>query len=131
MASIRKEITLSSPAADVWDALSDFGAVASRVAPGFALSSRLEGNVRIVKFANGAEAAETLVSRDDQKRRLVYAIVGGRIAHYNAAIQVIPERDGCALVWTIDLLPDDFAGYIEAQMDAALIAMKRTLEKVS
>jgi carbon monoxide dehydrogenase subunit G len=129
MASLRKEITIDAPPERVWDAVRDFGAVARRVAPGFILESRLEGDRRFVKFANGVEAMETIVSCDDESRRLVYAIVGGRMAHYNAAIQIFAE-DGrrARLVWIIDLLPNDFAPYIDGQMEAALKVMKPTLE---
>ncbi|HLH49042.1 MAG TPA: SRPBCC family protein [Roseiarcus sp.] len=129
MASIRKELQLDADAADVWAALADFGAVDKRVAPGFVVSSQLDGDRRSVKFANGVEAVETLVSRDDETRRLVYAIIGGRMAHYNAALQVFAEGpDRSRLVWTIDLLPNDFAAYIGDQMETACKAMKPTLE---
>src|SRR5579872_2492008 len=129
MASIRKELQLDADAADVWAALADFGAVDTRVAPGFVASSRLDGDRRFVKFANGVEAIETLVSRDDESRRLVYAILGGRMAHYNAALRVFAEGAGRSrLVWIVDLLPDDFAAYIDGQMEAAFKAMKPRLE---
>ena len=129
MASLRKDIVLEADAESVWAAVSDFGAVDKRMAPGFVVESRLDGDRRIVKFANGVEATETLVSRDDASRRLAYAIIGGRPAHYNASIQVFAEGAGRSkLVWIIDLLPDDFAGYLENQMQAAVNAMKPTLE---
>jgi carbon monoxide dehydrogenase subunit G len=129
VASLHKELLLAAPAARVWEAFRDFGAVDKRVAPGFVLASRLEGGARFVKFANGVEATETLVSCDDAAYRLVYAIVGGRMAHYNASVQVLDEGSGrTRLVWIIDLLPNDFAAYIDSQMEAALKAMKPTLE---
>jgi carbon monoxide dehydrogenase subunit G len=132
MASIRRDIDLEADAESVWAAVSDFGAVDRRVAPGFVVESRLEGDARIVKFANGVEAAETLVSRDDATRRLVYAIVGGRLAHYNASIQVFAEDAGHSkLVWIVDFLPNEFAGYLENQVQAAVKAMKPALEASS
>jgi carbon monoxide dehydrogenase subunit G len=131
VASLHKELLLAAPAALVWEAFRDFGAVDKRVAPGFVLESRLEGGVRFVKFANGVEATETLVSCDDAEYRLVYAIVGGRMAHYNASVQVFDEGHGrTRLVWIIDLLPNDFASYIDSQKEAALKVMKPTLEAV-
>ena len=107
MASIRNEIALRAPADRVWDALRDFGAVHQRVAPGFLTDSKLDGDdVRVVTFANGMVARETLVSSDDQQRRLVYAIMDQRFKHYSASVQVFPETSGSRLVWLIDLLAE-------------------------
>ena len=63
MASIRKDIDLEADAEGVWAAVSGFGAMDKRMAPGFVVESRLDGDRRIVKFAIGVEATETLLSR--------------------------------------------------------------------
>jgi len=129
MASIRNEIALTAPPDRVWDALRDFGNVHTRVAPGFLTDSKLEGNdVRVVTFANGMVARETLVSSDDQQRRLVYAIMDQRFKHYSASVQVLPEATGSRLTWIIDLLPNDFAGQVKQMTEHAVVAMKKTLE---
>jgi len=129
MASIRNEIALHAPPDRVWDALRDFGNVHTRVAPGFLTDSKLDGaDVRVVTFANGAVARETLVCSDDPQRRLVYAIMDRRFKHYSASVQVSPETDGSRLVWIIDLLPNDFAGYVTQMTEHAVAAMKKTLD---
>ena len=46
---------------------------ASGLVPGFVLDARLDGDARIVTFANGTVARELLVDCDDARRRLVYA----------------------------------------------------------
>jgi len=130
MASIRNEIAVRASPQDVWDALRDFGAVHQRVAPGFLTDSKLEGDdVRVVTFANGAVARETLVSSDDMSRRLVYAIMDQRFKHYSASVQVLAEGDGSRVVWIIDLLPDDLAGYVTQMAQQGAAAMKTALEK--
>ena len=43
MASIRNEVLVRAPAADVWDAIRDFGALHTRVVPGFVTEPRLVG----------------------------------------------------------------------------------------
>jgi len=129
VASIRKEFRLAARAEDVWDAIRDFGAVHKRVAPGFVADCKLDGNARIVTFANGLVARELLVDCNDGLRRLAYAITEGRTAHYNASIQVFPEGDGCRAVWIIDLLPDDMAGAVSGMADHGVAAMKKTLER--
>ena len=132
MATIVKEINLKASPDKVWDALKDFQAVHTRVAPGFLLDSRPDGeNARLVSFANGSRFREILISSDDARRRLVYAIPPNeRLAHYNAAAQVVPESgNACRFVWTIDLLPDAIGGYISSQMDEGLKAIKATMER--
>ena len=129
MASIRNEITLGAPADRVWDALRDFGAVHRRVAPGFLTDTRMDGDdVRVVTFANGAVARETLVASDDENRRLVYAIMDQRFKHYSASVQIFAEGAGSRLVWLIDLLPNDLAPLVTQMSGAGAAAMKVALE---
>jgi len=135
MASIIKEITIDGSAEDAWAAVRDFGAVHRRLAPGFALDARLDGEARIVTFANGTVARELLVECDDTRQRLVYAVISERVKHYNASVQVATDGaavDGTArarLIWIVDLLPNDIAPYIAGQMDQAALAMQRTLDR--
>jgi carbon monoxide dehydrogenase subunit G len=133
MATVRNDIAIEAPADAVWAALADFQAVHRRVAPGFLTDSRPDGEgVRIVHFSNGTTARETLVSCDEGRRRLVYAIIGGRAAHYNASVQVVAEGAGrCRVEWVIDLMPDAFADYVRAQTGIAVGDMQRTLGRVS
>src|SRR3954464_12356048 len=50
MASIHKDIPLDAAPDRVWDAVRDFGAVHTRLAPGFVTNSKLDGDARIVTF---------------------------------------------------------------------------------
>jgi hypothetical protein len=127
MATLRKEIPVAAAATPVWSALRDFGAVHTRVAPGFFTRLEMDGGDRLVTFFNGLVARERLVTTDDENCRLVYAVVEGRASHYNAAVQVFPEGDGSRIVWTIDLLPNELAPTIGAMMDQAAASMKKTL----
>jgi len=130
MASIRKEIVLDAPAARVWDAVRDFGAVHTRVAPGFVVDCTLEADARIVTFANGTSARESLVDLDDEHRRLVYAVRSERVLHYNASVQVVAENERrCRLIWIVDVLPNEIEGYIRRQMDEAGRVMQVALER--
>jgi carbon monoxide dehydrogenase subunit G len=130
MATLRRQIALNAPASTVWSALRDFGAVHTRVAPGFLTKLDMDKDDRIVTFFNGMVARERLVTADDEDCRLVYSVVEGRASHYNAAVQVFPEGDGSRLVWTIDLLPNDLAPAIGGMMDHATGFMKKALEAV-
>ena len=129
MASLRQDITINAPAADVWSALRDFGAVHQRLAPGFVTDCRLDGDARIVTFFNGMVARELLVDIDDAAQRLVYAIVDGKATHYSASAQVFADSAGsCRFVWIIDLLPNELAGPIGAMQAQGAKVLKQTLE---
>lgn len=129
MASIRKEVLIGAERAAVWDAVRDVGALHVRLVPGFVVDTRLDGDARIVTFGNGAVAREVIVALDDDQRRLVWSIVGGRFIHHNGAVQVLEEPGGGArVVWIADLLPHSMAGEIAPMMEHGLAVMKRTLE---
>jgi hypothetical protein len=130
MASIRKELPIDADPDRVWAAVRDFGAVHLRVAPGFVLDARLDGDARIVTFANGTVARELLVDCDDAARRLVYAVVSERVEHYGASVQVLANGDSrTRLIWIVDLLPNEIAPYIEGQMDQASSVMTKALAR--
>src|SRR5688500_17318228 len=101
MASIRKEILLEVSADEVWAAVRDVGAPHKRLAPGFLLDTVMDGDARVVTFANGLVARELIVDVDDEARRFVWAVVGSpRLTHHNAAMQVFAEGAGRSrLVW--------------------------------
>ena len=126
MASIQKDIPIDAEPAHVWAAVRDFGAVHRRLAPGFVLDARLDGDARIVTFANGTVARELLVDCDDATRRLVYAVISERVKHYSASVQVFADGEARSrLVWIVDLLPNEIALYIGGQMDQAVLAMTK------
>lgn len=126
MASIHNDIPLSASAHDVWDAVRDFGALPQRLVPGFVTACTLDGDARIVTFANGSVAREVLIDCDDARQRLVYAIDSERLKHYSASVQVIAEGDNsCRLVWIIDMLPNELAAYVQGQTREAVVAMHK------
>jgi hypothetical protein len=131
MASIRKEVLVDAPAAFAWEAIRDVGAIHTRLAQGFVLDTRLEGDTRLVTFAGGMVARERIVDVDDSARRLAYSVVEGRPTHHNASIQVFADGDRSRVVWIADLLPHDLAGAIGGMMEQGCAAMKRTLEASS
>ena len=128
MASIHKDIPIDARPDHVWDAVRDFGAVHTRLAPGFVTDARLDGDARIVTFANGMVAREQLVDCDDTRRRLVYAVVSERVKQHSASVQVTADGDArTRLIWIVDVLPNEMAPYIDAQMDQAALAMQKAL----
>ena len=130
MASIHKEIIIDASPDHVWDALRDFGALHERLVPGFVTDCRMDGEDRIVTFANGATFREVLIDTDDDARRLVWSIVDEPYKHHNGVAQVFREDGGgCRFVWTTDLLaPDDVVAQTDDAMKMGIATVKKTLE---
>ena len=129
MASITKDIPIDASPDDVWDAVRDFGALHTRLVPGFVTNTELDGDARIVTFTGGNVARELLVDCDDQHKRLAYAIAANeRVRHYAGSVQVL--ADGATrsrAIWIVDVLPNEIAPFISAQMDHGVLAMQRKL----
>src|ERR687889_593189 len=104
MASIHKEIAVDAPAAHVWSAIRELGSVHTRLARGFVLDTRLEGDSRLVTFANGITVRERIIDVDDRRSRIV---------------------------WVADLLPHDLAPTVDAMMEGGCAAIKQTLEQTA
>lgn len=129
MASIRREITIQVPAERLWDALRDVGALHTRLVPGFVTDCLLDGQSRIVTFANGMTANELIVTIDDAARRVVWSATGGRLTHHNASAQVHAAGTSvCRVEWIADLLPDELAPAIAGMIEQGLADMKRNAE---
>lgn len=129
MASIRREVSIDVAPAQVWDALRDVGALHTRLVTGFVTDCRLEGDARVVTFANGVVARELIVDVDDRDRRLAWSAAGGRLTHHNASAQVFAEGPTRSrVVWIADLLPSEMAPAIAGMIEQGIAAMKKTLE---
>ena len=129
MASVHREIVVARPAAAVWDALADVGALPTRLVRGFVTDCRLEAGARVVTFANGMVARELIVDVDSERRRVAWAVVGGRLSHHNASAQAFAEGEAaCRVVWIADFLPDEHAAAIATMIDHGMAAIKRHLD---
>jgi uncharacterized protein YndB with AHSA1/START domain len=127
--TIRKEIQIDARPERVWDALRDFGALHIRLVPGFVTDCRMDGEDRIVTFANGAVMREVLIDLDDDARRLAWTIVDGPYDHHQGVAQVLSEDGGSRFVWTADLLAaDDVVTETDRAMDFGIATIKKTLE---
>ena len=129
MGTIQKEIGIARNRSFVWDAIRDVGAIHRRLVPGFVVDCRLEGDSRIITFANGMVVREVIVTVNDEMCRHAWSARGEPFTHHNASIQVFSEGVArCRVVWIADLLPNEVADTVEKMMLQGLDAMKRTLE---
>src|SRR4051812_26400852 len=100
MATIRKEMEIARDTSFVWDAIRDVGAIHRRLVPGFVVDCKLEGDSRMITFANGVSVRELIVTVDDKTCRHAWSARGGLLTHHNASIQVFDAGPGkCRVVW--------------------------------
>lgn len=129
MASVHREALINAPASQVWAALQDVGALHTRLVPGFVTNCTLEGEARVVTFANGMQAKELIVDVNEKFMRVSWSAVGGPFTHHNASAQVIPTGEkSCKVLWIADLLPHELAPAIAEMIEQGLAAMKRFQE---
>ena len=129
MATIRIETLINAPADQVWDAVRDYGALHTRLVPGFVVDTVLEGDSRTVTFGNGMVARERIVGLDDEARRFAYGIVSERMTHHSASNQVLPDGEGtCRFIWIADVLPDTMAQTMDPMMRQGAAILKATAE---
>jgi len=131
MASIRTEFVIEADAERVWKTIGNWENGPAEMASGHVVSSRADGPVRVVTFADGRTARERLITRDDEARRIVYSVIGDTVRpdHDNAVMHIVADGERrCRLVWSRDVLPDELAQPLLAAMREAGPIIKRTLE---
>jgi len=129
MATITKDIETVAPVHDVWSAIRDIGALHTRLVPGFVVDTVVDGDARIVTFANGMVIREPIIAIDEEHRRLVWSAEGPQFEHYNASAQAVEQGDGATVVvWTADFRPDELADVVDEMMTAGAEAMKTALD---
>jgi Polyketide cyclase / dehydrase and lipid transport len=129
MATIHQEIAIERSKESVWGAIRDVGAIHKRLVPGFVADCKLEGDWRVVTFANGMVVRELIVAVDDQTCRHAWSARGEPLIHHNASVQVFSEsRHRCRVVWIADIMPNEVAQAIGGMIQAGLSTMKKTLE---
>jgi hypothetical protein len=130
MATIHKEIEIERSSEFVWDAIRDVGAIHKRLVPGFVVDCKLEGDSRIVTFANGVVVRELIVSVDDKSCRHSWSARGESLTHHNASVQIFSNgHDKCRVVWIADLLPNEVAEAVGEMIQQGLNTMNPTLER--
>ena len=133
MPTIHLEIIIGAPSEQVWDAVRDVDALHTRLVPGFVAATEMLPDTttptRRVTFVNGMVADEKIVSIDDERRRLVWSIVG--LEHHNGGMQVFDAVNGTRIAWTADLLPAALVERFAPMMATGLAKMKSHFERAT
>jgi hypothetical protein len=130
MASIRREIVIDVGIERAWETLRRVGEPHVLFAP-VLVEARLEGDVRMVRFANGLETRERILDVDDERRRVAYAVIESTsLSYHHASMQLETAGPGrCLFVWITDFLPDTAASGIGPLIEQGTAAAKRNLER--
>ena len=129
MATVHRETEIARSKAFVWDAIRDVGAIHRRLVPGFVVDCKLEGDSRVVTFANGMVIREVIVAVDDRTSRHAWSARGKPFTHHNASIQVFSQgEEKSRVAWIADVMPNEVADTVGEMMSQALVVMKQTLE---
>lgn len=129
MASIHRQVTVDVDVNTAWAALRRVGDARTLFTPVLA-ESRLEGDIRTVRFANGMVVRERILDVDDERRRMAYAALDAPgMTYHHASMQVIEAGpDRCRFVWITDFLPADIAGNLEPLITQGATSLKTNLE---
>jgi Polyketide cyclase / dehydrase and lipid transport len=131
MATVRVETLVNLPAAQVWEAIADVGAVHQRLLPGRVSAARIEGDTRVLTMPDGSEIEELIISIDHHIRRLAYAVTAGQklpLTYHHASFEVHEEGRATRLVWLTDVLPHAMAPAVQARTERGIAELKQTLE---
>lgn len=123
-ASIRHQVAIDRPAADVW-------AVAGRPEllhhwfPGI-VDCRVDGSARTITVATGLDIDEQIITHDDLQRRFQYRVTGGLVREHLGTIDVLDLGDGtCLVTYATDADPATMALIIGGATGAALDELAR------
>jgi hypothetical protein len=94
------------------------------------VDARLDGEARIVTFANGMVIVNPLSTSMTMRGGLPTPASGAGCPTTALRYRIFPMAPTAAApVWIIDFLPHELARTIESLVDQGVVAMKRTLER--
>ncbi|MGI8795448.1 MAG: SRPBCC family protein [Acidimicrobiia bacterium] len=124
---MRKHIRIDRPAEQVWQVVSDVGAIADWF-PMLEASSA-SGTTRPCTMAVSGELEEEIVTNDSELRRLQYRITKGVVLEYHlATVDVLEDRDGALVIYSADVEPTEAADMM-GPFESGLEGLKAHLER--
>jgi hypothetical protein len=134
LATVSVETFVDLPAARVWDAIADVGAVHERLLPGRVAAAEIDGDIRVLTMPDGARIRELIIAIDHELRRLAYSVVEGQalpLTYHHAAFQVIEVEGRTRVVWTTDVLPHALEAAVRPRVERGILEMKAVLESAT
>ncbi len=128
MATIHREFEIESSAEKAWDAVRNVGDINKLIT--FLGDVTVDGDRRTCDMGEQGRLDELIISVDDDRRRLAYAIVNSpfNFLHHSASMQIAGNGgDRSRFVWITDVKPDEAASALEPAIDAAVESFKHAL----
>jgi hypothetical protein len=125
MVSVVVERRLPVGAEAAWAQLRQFDRAVANF-PGVVTACSVEGSTRAVTFANGNVVREVLVGIDEERRRIAYAVTGGRFSQHASSMQIVDDSGTCRLIWVSDFLPDEVEPLVRGLMEQGSEALERS-----
>jgi hypothetical protein len=127
LGSIRHEIRIRRPAAEVWPMVGD----PSRLwewFPGID-ACHVDGNIRVITTGAGLPMPEEILVNDPVQRRFQYRLMVPMFQHHRGGIDVIDLHDDtCLVVYQTDADPRAMALVIGGATAGALAELRRQME---
>ena len=129
MASINHEVAVAVDVEAAWAALRRVGRAHELFAP-VLVGGQLDGDTRIVTFANGMVAREHILDVDDQRKRVAYTVLDGPgLTFHHASMEVVEDGPGRSRFrWVTDFLPKEASEVLSPLIEQGAEALKANLE---
>jgi len=131
MATVRRELRIHRPAAEVWGIVGDPGTI-HQWFPGIVsctVEATVDGTIRTVVLGSGIQLVEHIVTNDPIARRFQYRIAGGVFREHLGTIDVIDLGDDtCLTVYGTDAAPAVMALVIGGASGVALEGIRSLAE---
>jgi hypothetical protein len=128
LGSIRHEIRINRPAADVW-ALAGDATMLHTWFPGI-VDCTVDGATRVITMGSGISMPEEILVCDNLQRRFQYRITAPLFTFHRGTIDVLDlGDDGCVVVYSTDADPRTMALVIGGATAGALDELKRQMDR--
>jgi hypothetical protein len=129
MASIHEQLVVEAGPDEAWEALRRVGDAHKLFAP-VLVDGQLDGDTRIVRFANGMVVHERILDVDDERRRVAYTVLDvPGMTYHHASMQIVDAGPGrCLFLWITDFLPQEIGNNLAPLIEQGARALKSNLE---
>ncbi len=95
-----------------------------------AASCTYDGEVRSLSLPGAGDIKERILSRDDDRRTMEYSCfeTPAPLESHHASMQIIPNADGCRLIWETAVTPVAFESSIRTSMEGCLERINEILK---
>lgn len=95
-----------------------------------AASCTYDGEVRSLSLPGAGDIKERILSRDDDRRTMEYSCfeTPAPLESHHASMQIIPNADGCRLIWETAVTPVAFESFIRTSMEGCLERINEILK---